>query len=197
MDFGCAGGTGFAQYGFAGPGRQAEPVGEVDGQGAADRAQEAAGLGGCADQFRHGGVLEQDDEGAGAGGGVGDAGVDPAAGGGKTRYGRAGGCRADLGRADLGRADLGWAGFGQFAGFDARDEGAEALGEAAEALGEEEPGGAGDGAVAAGRREFDVGLAADDDDAGALLLAVGEDGHRLAEPGEEIGEAGCDAFHVS
>lgn len=187
MDFGRAGGAGFAQYGFAGPGRQAQPVGEVDGERAADRAQESAGLGGSGDQFRHGGVLEQDNEGAGAGGGVGDAGVDPAAGGGKPRYRRAGGCRADSGRA----------GFGHLAGFDARDKGAEALGEAAEALGEEEPNGAGDGCVAAGGRAFDEGLAADDDDAGSLLLAVGEDGDGLTEPSEEFGEAGCDAFHVS
>ena len=192
MDFGRARKAGFALYGFAGPGRQAQPVGEVDGERAADRAQKAAGLGGSGDQFRHGGVLEQDTEGAGAGGGVGDAGVDPAAARGKVGDWQARSGRVRCRRADSGRADL-----GECSGFDARDEGAEALGEAAEALGEEEPNGAGNGAVAVGRRAFDESLAANDDDAGSLLLTVGEDGDGLTEPSEEFGEAGCDAFHVS
>ncbi len=94
-------------------------------------------------------------------------------------------------------ADSGRAGFGEGSGFDAGDEAAEALGEAGEAVGQEVPGGGGDGFVAAGGRAFGVGLVADGDDAGSLGLAVDEDGDGLSEPSEEVGEAGCDALHVS
>ena len=80
--------------GAARPGRQAEPFWEVDGQGAADRAQQAAGLGGAGDEVWHGRVLQQDEQGAGAGGGVGHAGVDPAAFGWQAWSGRAGGGRS-------------------------------------------------------------------------------------------------------
>ena len=128
-------------------------------------------------------MLEQDIERAGAGGGFGDAMVDPAGGGGQAEV-FAGGVRAR--GTDAGR--------GQGVGLPAGEQGLEAGGESIEAVPEQDPGFAGDFGGLVGVFDRAVGLGADPGGLDAVLPGR-EGGDGMAQAGQEGDQAGGEIAH--
>ena len=113
-----------------------------DAEGAAERAQQAAGLGGGFGEGPGVGILQQGFEVAGGGGGFGDAVADPGVGAGQA-HGRRLRRRCDWARGSGARCRQGVA-------APAVVQGLETAGDAAEAVVEQEPDGVGQLLVGAG-----------------------------------------------
>ena len=158
---------------------------------AAEWAQEAAGLRGGGNEILHLlAVVQHVFNGAGAGGGIRDAGADPAGGGGEARFEV-----ARFGRALARETCARRARVRQGAGLEAGEEGAETLGQAVEAVGEQTPGFGGKGGRLVRRGNGREGLGAEPDQLRPTPLGSHIGAHGSAKPAEDGGEVGCNVIH--